>query len=322
MGTAGIVLLIIGLFLAVSGLLFFVLFTFYIAGRVYDRTLIRPDDEVRARKCSDTKNPEHVRMFEKGLDWAKQHAGAMTEVEIENDGLRLLGEYYDFKNDRAVIILPGRTESLAYSYYYAEPYRKAGFNVLVIDSRGTGFSDGKYFSMGWQEQHDVLKWGELLHEKFAVKSVFLHGICIGSSTAVYTLTSKNCPDYFTGMCADGMYKNFFEVFRLHMKEWNRPAFPVCYEVMMILRKNTGANCLTYGPYKAVKKLTKPILFIYTDKDCFALPEESKKIFESCTSGIKEIRWFDNGSHSHVRINNEQGYDDTICDFVTRHSDVL
>ncbi len=322
MTPSGIAILIVGILLG-SGLIFSVFFTFYIAKRVYDKTLIRPDNEKRERKCSAPDDPEQLLMFERGLDWAEKHAANMKEAEIvSDDGLRLLGEYYDFGSDKAVIILPGRTESLAYSYYYAEPYRKAGFNVLAVDSRGTGLSDGKYFGMGIPEYKDVLLWGKLLHDRFNASTVFLHGICIGSSTAIYTLTSPECPGYFTGMCADGMYKNFFETFRLHMKEWNRPAFPVAYEVMLILRKNTGANCLTYGPYKAVKKLAKPILFIYTDKDKYSLPVESRKLIDNCVSPVKEERWFSKGGHSHVRINNEEGYDEAIVSFTSRHRDIL
>ena len=316
MNPVEIVLLVIGI-IALSGLVFSVFFTFYIAQRVYDKTLIRPDGEERVRKCSAPDNEEQLLMFNKGLEWAAAYASNAVPVDITSDGLKLFGEYYDFGSDRAVIIIPGRTESLAYSYYYAEPYRKAGFNVFVFDSRGTGLSDGKYFSMGHLEHRDVLRFAEVLHDRFNNKDIFLHGICIGSSTAIYTLTSENCPDYISAMCADGMYKNFFETYRQHMKEWNRPAFPVAYEVMMILWKNTGANCLTYGPYKAVRKLAKPILFIYTDKDQYSLPVESKKLFASCTSEMKEIRWFHKGTHSHVRINNEEGYDEAIVDFTSK-----
>ncbi|MBP5312239.1 MAG: hypothetical protein J6112_05340 [Clostridia bacterium] len=321
MNTTEIIILIIGAVLF-SGLVFSVFFTFYIAKRVYDKTLIRPENEPRERKCSAPDNEEQALMFRKGLEWAKAYADRMTSCEIENDGLKLFGEYYGFGGSKAVIIIPGRTESLAYSYYYAEPYRKAGFNVLVIDSRATGLSDGKYFSMGTQEHRDIIEWSRLLHDGFANKTVFLHGICIGSSTALYTLVSENCPGYVTGMCADGMYKNFFETYRLHMKEWNKPAFPVAYEVMLILWKNTGANCLTYGPYKALKKLDKPIFFIYTDKDQYSLPCESKKLFENCAATVKEIHWFHEGTHSHVRINNEEEYDAAIADFTERHADIL
>ncbi len=314
--------LLIGGIVLGSGLLFGVGFTFYVAWRVYSATLFRPDNEKRERKCSFPSDPEQLLMYNRGLEWADKYAAAKREVSVESEGLKLVGEYYDFGADRAVIIIPGRTESITYSYYFAEPYRANGFNVLVFDSRATGFSDGKYYALGGREYRDVLKWGELLHDKLGNSKVFLHGICIGSATAIYTLTSENCPAYFAGMCADGMYKNFFEIFWLHMKEWNKPAFPIAYEVMVILYKNTGANCLTYGPYKAVKKLKKPILFIYTEKDQYALPEESKKVYANCASPAKEFRWFKNGTHSRVRINDEEGYDSVIKEFVEKHKDVL
>ena len=314
MGPFQIVLLVLGIILA-SGLVFSVGFTFYVAWRVYSATLFRPEKEKRERKCSFPSDPEQLLMFNRGLEWAEKYASAKKDVSVENDGLHLVGEYYDFGAGRAVIIIPGRTESLAYSYYFAEPYRSNGFNVLVFDSRATGFSDGKYYALGGREYADVLKWGALLHDTLGNSKIFLHGICIGSATAIYTLTSENCPDYFVAMCADGMYKNFFETFKNHMIERNKPVFPVCYQVMLLLYMNTGTRAISYGPYKAVKKLDRPILFIYTDKDIYSLPEESKKLYESCVSPKKKIVWFHKGGHSHIRINDEEGYDREIGVFV-------
>lgn len=309
-----IILLTVGI-VAASGLLFGIGFTFLIAYKVFEGTLSRPEKEPRERKCSWPDDPEQLLMFNKGLEFAEQHRERITPLEIENDGLRLFAEYFDFGAKRAVIIIPGRTESLAYSYYFAEPYRKAGFNVLVIDMRATGFSDGKYYSLGYKEYRDVIKWGQLLHDRFGNESVFLHGICIGAQTAVFTVTAEECPDYFNGLCVDGMFKNFFETFKNHMKERSKPIFPVCYQVMLIHYILTGAKGISNGPYKAVKKLQKPILFIYTTRDIFSLPEESRKLYASCVSPHKKVSWFDKGGHSHIRINDEEGYDREINIFI-------
>ena len=307
---------------ALAGLVFSVGFTFYVAVRVFKGTLVRSPKARRARECSCPDDAEQVLMFERGLGFAERYRDKITPLEIEYDGLRLFGEYFDFGGKKAVIIIPGRTESLAYSYYFAEPYRKAGYNVLVIDMRATGFSDGKYYSLGYKEYRDIIKWGTLVRERFGNESVFLHGICIGAQAAALTMTSRECPDFFTGMCVDGIFKNFYETFKNHMKQLGKPVFPVCQEVMLIHFLLTGARGISYGPYKALGKYTKPVLFIYTKRDVFSIPELGRKLFESAATVTKEIVWFEKGGHSHIRINDEEGYDEAVGSFLKKYETML
>ena len=305
-----------------AGLVFSAGFTFYVAVLVFKGTMVRSPKAPRERVCSCPEDAEQVLMFERGLEFAARYKDRIVPLEIENEGLRLFGEFFDFGSKKAVIIIPGRTESLAYSYYFAEPYRKASFNVLVIDMRATGLSDGKYYSLGYKEYRDVIEWGKLIHDRFGNESIVLHGICIGAQSAVFTLTSDDCPEYFTGVCVDGMFKNFYETFKNHMKEIKKPIFPVCHEVMLIHLLVTGAKGISYGPFKAIRKLRKPILFIYTTKDIYSLPALGQKLYDDAASPVKEIVWFEKGGHSHIRINDEEGYDKAVCDFLERHKDVI
>ena len=95
----------------------------------------------------------------------------ITALQIENDGLQLFVEYFDFGADRCVIILPGRCESLIYSYYFASPYEEAGFNVLVVDTRCHGKSEGTYNTIGVKESQDILKWAKVIHEQFGNQEI-------------------------------------------------------------------------------------------------------------------------------------------------------
>ena len=74
------------------------------------------------------------------------------------NGLKLVGEWFDYGFDKTVIILPGRRETLVYSYYYAQPYKELGINVLVIDQRAHGLSEGTYSTCGIKEADDVKLW--------------------------------------------------------------------------------------------------------------------------------------------------------------------
>lgn len=295
-------------------ILFGVVPTFIIAFVQFKKQLVRKDKNSWTRSCSWTQNEEQVEMFERGEKWAEEFERYKQDVDIINDGLHLYGEYFDIGSKKAVIIIPGRTEGCHYSHYFARPYTDSGYNVLVIDNRAHGLSDGKYNCIGQKEYRDILAWGKMLREKFDIQEIVLHGICIGSSTAIETLTCGHCPEYFTGMVADGMYKNFYETFREHIIQLKKPVFPVLQEVMIIIRLVCGVRPKARGPYKCVGKLDRPILMLHSKEDKFSVPSEAQKLFDDCAAP-KRIVWFDHGAHSHIRINDEEKYDNAVKQFL-------
>lgn len=317
MGTFGIILIIIAVLL-LGGLAAMFIYTYPLSKRVYRTQLVRTEPEKWGRVCSAPDNEEQLAMWNAGIEWAKPHQDKMTEVHIENDGFNLYGEYYDFGSDRSIIILPGRCESLIYSYYFAEPYEKAGFNILVIDTRCHGKSDGIYNTIGVKESRDVLAWAKMLHDELGNAEVWFHGICIGTSSGIFAMIDKDCPDYVKGFVTEGCFISFRETFKRHMIADKRPLFPVLDLVMLHINRYTGTNVYKDKPINAIKKLKKDtkVLFLYGKKDIFSIPEKTRKLFDACTAQ-KKIVWFDKGGHSHLRINNTAKYDNAIIEYFKR-----
>lgn len=312
------IMLIIGIVavLLLGGLIFMLVYTYPIAKRVYEEQLVRTTPDKWQRTCSFPDDAEQVQMWNDGIAWMERNKERITELEIENDGMHLVGQYFDFGAERCVIILPGRCESLVYSYYFAPPYEQAGFNVLVVDTRCHGLSDGKYNTIGLKESTDVLAWAKLVHEKLGNQEIYFHGICIGTSSGLFALSSKNCPDYLRGLVTEGCYVSFRETFKRHMIALNRPRFPVLQWVMWQIRRHTGTNVYKYKPIRAIKKIDPScrILFLYGEKDIFSIPPKSRKLFAACASQDKKLVWFEKGGHSHLRINNTEKYDQAIIHF--------
>lgn len=315
MSAVGITFLIIGIVLLVI-ILFGILPPFIIANKVFNAQLVRNDKNKWLRECSAPDNVEQMAMYNIGLEWAAGFKDKIEEVEIENDGLHLVGEYFNFGSDKCVIILQGRTESLWYSYYYAKPYSDMGYNILLVDSRAHGLSEGKYNTVGLKEYKDIQAWAELIHTKYNINKFVLHGICIGSATALYAITSTD-KDYFKAIITDGMYTTFYETFKTHMIYEKRPVHPFIEFVRLIMKIKTGVDMKSYGPEKALLKLDKPILFLYSKEDKFSLPHKSEYLY-NITPGEKQIVWFDHGAHSHIRINNLEKYDKAVKDFCNEH----
>lgn len=280
---------------------------------LYSVLLVRTSKKKWGRECSIPDDEEYKRMFDIGIEWDRRYASCKQSVEITSDGFRLVGEFFDFGSDTSVIIIAGRMESLLYSYYFAEPYRRLGYNVLVIDNRSHGLSEGRYLSLGFKEYRDILRWGELLHDKFHQKSIVIHGICIGSSTGLFALCDSGCPDYFKAIVAEGMYTSFHDSFVNHLVDGHHPKEPATFLVMLYIRIFGGADVVNDGPLNRIDRLKKPILFLHSREDVFSLPSEVQQVYDRCQSE-KKLVWFEKGAHSRVRINATERYDETVIDF--------
>lgn len=287
---------------------------FAVARNLYYKFFVRNERENWTRELIPTTD-EEATMYAECEVFEKENAPYKRDVEITSDGFKLCGEYYDFGHKRAVIVVAGRSEALRYSYYFSTPYKEAGFNVLVIDNRSHGFSEGKLNSLGLKEWHDIIAWVKLLHDELGNELVIGHGICIGSSTILYAQVSDECPDYFNGLIADGMYVDFCESFKNHSIEsgYKNQHF-VSDFFYMLFRIHTKENP-HYGPKDCIGKMKKPMLFIYSVEDQYSKPDKSQYLYDICGSENKKLEWFDKGSHSHVRVNNREKYDEVIKNFI-------
>ena len=281
---------------------------------MYVILLVRTRKSKWTRKCSLPRDKEITEMFHTGMDWAKRYEAHKREVDVYSGKYHLFGEYFDFGCDRAAIIIAGRTETLLYSYYFAEPYREAGYNVLVIDNRSHGKSDGRFNSLGYHEHRDILRWAQFLHDDCGNRLVFLHGICIGASNALFALTAEDCPGYMQGMVAEGLFTTFYESLRLHIKELRQPTQPSLFAVRSYLRLFTGYDIKNDGPIFRIDRLRKPILMLQSKEDKYSLPHRAKDLYAKCPSP-KRLVYFEKGAHSHIKINAPAKYDKVIVDFL-------
>ena len=279
---------------------------------MYVMHLKRTKQSKWTRECSSDA-PSQLEMYDEGMAWSLLHADKKQDVHIVNEKLNLYGEFFDFGSTKTVILVAGRTEGLRYNYYFAKPYAECGYNILTIDNRAHGKSDGKYNTVGFEEHKDLLAWAHYLHENHHSEQIVFHGICIGSAGSLYALTSENCPSYLKAIVADGMYPNFWESFRNHMIELKKPLFGLPF-INAWMKLLTG-HSMKYGPIDVIEKLDRPILMLHGTNDLYSLPSEAEKLYEKCGSGQKQLVWFENGTHSLLRYRDPEKYDGVIREFL-------
>jgi alpha-beta hydrolase superfamily lysophospholipase len=314
----GTLLIIVGALL-VAGLIFSVFFTFLVAYIVYSKTLMRGKSGTWGREhCSEPGCIPLETMWNKGLEWKKGYESYIKELEIKSkDGLKLVAEWFDYGFDKTVIILPGRRETLVYSYFYANPYKESGVNVLVVDQRAHGFSEGKYSTGGIKEAEDVSLWMKYLHDELGQKEIILHGICVGTCCATITAT-KYRTDYLKAVILDSAFISYKEIYKNHYLESGHKLFPVFYEIWFWFRFFTHCSINDSKPEKYMPELNLPVLFLWGTNDVYCLPEKSKIVFAKCGSKNKQLEWFEGAEHSRVRLFDEKRYDGLVKDFLARN----
>jgi len=309
--------------LAVAGGVFIF---FLVPHIVLVKTMYRDPKKPRYRGYSEGALPQseenatdHQKMFMRGIAWAEKHKDKICDLKIVSDRLNLYGQYVDFGYKKCAVIIQGRTESLLYSYYFADVYAQNGYNILVIDTRAHGLSDGKYVTAGVLEHRDLVKWIELIETQYGVKSFALHGICIGAAGAIYAygaLKKAGKGAIIEKLVLDGLYTSYYQVFKNHHIERKKPVIFVPF-VLFYLFLRTGARLFKWAPIKYIKNVDCPALFIWSEQDFYVKPSKGRELFAACPSQYKELRFFPRGRHSHVRINQTEEYDSTITDFLQK-----
>lgn len=282
---------------------------------IFYKLLLRSPTKIGERFPCFPKEKEYMAMWEKALQWRNNNSEHRQDVTVTSGKLKLSGEYYDFGGESAVIVLPGRTECCIYSAFFAEPYKEAKVNVLLVDTRGTGHSEGWLNCLGFREWRDVLCWAELLHGELHNSTVMLHGICIGCCTALRTCVQPSTPNWITGMVAEGMFQCFYDTTKNHMIDSHKPTFPALQGLIVWIRMFCGSSAVTDGPKRDIKAMHRPLLMLHSREDIFSTPEKAQELFDWCPSELKSIHWFKHGRHSRVRLTNTDEYDTTVTNFI-------
>ena len=281
---------------------------------VYNQTLRRKNAEQWSRDLPNDMDPEQRPMYEAGLKWAEEHQEYKHDVHIVRDGVNLYGEYYDLGYDKCVVVLSGRTESLKYGYYFGIPYTKSGYNVLVLDPRGHGLSDGEFNTVGHEESRDDICWIEFMEKTYGIKHFVFHGICIGSAGGILALTSGKCSDSVKAIVTEGMFPNFSESVKNHLIERKKPVF-IMLDLIDAWMKHYTGHTMKVGPINFIDKLNVPLLMLHSKEDKYSTPEYAQKLYDKAGSKLKRLVWFEHGRHSMLRITNTELYDTSITEFL-------
>lgn len=143
-----------------------------------------------------------------------EHSVKTDDFITSFDGLKLHALRMENHKEAGKYILfalgPGKYNHNILDYLYE--FDHAGYNVLALDSRGCGKSEGKYCTLGWSEHYDVISWVNYLINIRPDCEIVLFGISIGAN-AVMNALGDYMPKNVIGAVAEGGFSEMKEFVR-------------------------------------------------------------------------------------------------------------
>ena len=205
------------------------------------------------------------------------------EVSIVSfDGLTLFGRYYHVKDGAPLDIgFHGyRSSALTDFAGGSELSFSMGHNLLLVDERAHGRSEGRAITFGIQERWDADSWVRYAVERFGADiEIILYGISMGAAT-VLMAAGLDLPENVKGIIADCPYSSPRDIIRKVAKDMHMPDRLSWPFVKIGGRVYGGFDVDETDAARAVKQAKVPILIIHGESDSFVPCEMSDIVSEN------------------------------------------
>lgn len=276
----------------------------------------RRTDHMTAQLLSSDVRVAYRDMVSSGLDYINNHEHETVTV-TSFDGLALHGLYVPAPNARACILCfhGYRSEGLQDFAPMPEFYNSLGLNVLIVDQRACGKSEGKYTTFGILERWDVVAWANYMDERLGGMPLLLDGISMGASS-VMLAADLRLPASVMGIIADCGFTSPWEIIAHCGKQWfHIPAFPLVHIL------SGAAHLIFGGGYRSCSTLTSlanstiPLLLLHGADDDFVPTYMSEESFKASAARIKRKLIVPGAGHGLSYLIDQKRCQQELSDFV-------
>ncbi len=279
----------------------------------------------RQKKSSSQKDIDAVASWYRHYPIAKEGRRWLEGMPYINvyiksfDGLRLYGALLENYSDKIVICVHGFTGSGKKDFAsLAQAYYKNGYNVLLVDNRAHGQSEGKYVGFGVLDRLDLRNWVKYVINRFGSNvQIFLHGISMGAATVL--MASSIMPKNVRGIIADCGFTSVYEIFEYVLKrDYHLPKFPIIYLTNIMSKIRAGYGYKDVNTTAEIARSDIPILFIHGENDEFVPLWMTMKNYSHCKA-YKELFIVRESEHAESHYIDKKGYERRILTFIEKIS---
>ena len=183
---------------------------------------------------------------------------------------------------RCVLLIHGYADAKVGAIAWAPLFHDLGINILTIDLRAHGQSDGRYSTAGYFERDDV---NQVINQIQAqrpdeTRHLVLFGISLGSAVAAATAVRR---DDLAAVILESPFADFRRAAVTHGNLVGLPGAPFQRLALRLAQWLSGADFGAVCPVDMVPRITCPLMVIHSGDDALVPPEEAARIEAAAAS---------------------------------------
>ena len=228
------------------------------------------------------------------------------------DNLKLHALFINNNTNKTIICVHGyKAKDGLYDFGMSAKFLNSlGYNLLFVDNRAHGLSQGKYIGFGVLDSIDVNSWVDYLVTNMNQETIILYGMSMGAATVMNAQNNK-----VKAIIADcGFASGYDEVVYQIKKMYHLPSFPLVPISNILLKLLAKYSLKDKEAYKSIKNYHNNLLIIHGDKDHFVPTRDAYKIFDNATCH-KKMLIVPGASHAKSYLKDTELYEQTIKEFL-------
>ncbi|RME44590.1 MAG: alpha/beta fold hydrolase [Chloroflexi bacterium] len=187
------------------------------------------------------------------------------------DGLALAGWFIpNTATDRAVVLVHGRGACRSCEFdgrfvEFAAALHAEGFNILMIDLRAHGQSEGRNFTLGEHERWDVLGAVDWLQEH-GFEKIGVLGVSLGAASTVQAAVDPAGGQAIKAVVLDSSFGDLREVLEKRFPEESGLPNVFLPGSVLMGRLLLGANVNAIRPVDDLPHIAAPVMLIFGAQD--------------------------------------------------------
>ena len=233
-----------------------------------------------------------------------------------HDGLKLTGRYYHVRDGAPLdICFHGyRSHPLTDFSGGTELSFQMGHNVLLIDERAHGRSEGNTISFGILERLDLPCWVNYAMERFGDQvQIFLFGVSMGGAT-VLMASDLDFPPNVKAIIADCPYAKPLDVIYHVGKSTSFPNWMIKPFSILAARIYGNFDILETDAVRAVQHAKVPVLIIHGEDDRYVPCEMSEAVEQANPRMVRRFT-FPGAAHGISYLVDTARYHRIVKDFL-------
>lgn len=254
--------------------------------------------------------------FEKiGAD--KAYFNDFSKINISSeDNLKLIGFYKDNGNSKLALLVHGYGRDHLELVNIAKLFENKGYDILAIDQRSHGLSEGENITMGKEESKDLLLW---INKTLDIKNhykIVLFGMSMGASTVCIT-TGEKLPNNVVLAIEDCGYDNA-EKQLSYVYSKRKISLKFIFKIFVNFTKRTmNLDLKSIDSTNSLKNSKIPIMFIHGEKDDFVPTEMLYNMSSQVPESRRKVYIAQDATHTLSNAVNPRKYEKEIYNFLSQ-----